>query len=71
MTQNEIEQMLNDLNNRVRYLEMSNYPVYGSNPFVTDWSTPPTQACPPIDFEAAAKYNEQQVKECLTPFTKE
>lgn len=41
MTDSEIIQKFTDLENRIRYLEMTNSP----SPFVTDWSTPPTQGC--------------------------
>lgn len=44
MTDQEIIQKFADLENRIRYLEMTNGPV----PFPTDataWSTPPTQGC--------------------------
>lgn len=44
MTDQEIIQKFADLENRIRYLEMTNGPA----PFPTDataWSTPPTQGC--------------------------
>lgn len=41
MTDSEIIQKFTDLENRIRYLEMTNGPAT----FPTDWSTPPTQAC--------------------------
>ena len=41
MTDSEIIQKFADLENRIRYLEMTGNPA----PFVTDWSTPPTQGC--------------------------
>jgi hypothetical protein len=77
MTDKEIEMKFQDLENRVRWLELNQHPglpkfpeTYQVNPASFE-QTPSTQACPTIDFEAAAKYNEQQVKECLTPFTKD
>jgi hypothetical protein len=77
MTQKEIETAIQDLTNRVRWLELNQHPGLPKFPETYQHSpecfqqTPSTQACPPIDFEKAATYNEQQVKECLTPFTKE
>lgn len=75
MTQKEIEFAIQDLTNRVRWLELNQHPglpkfpeTYQVNPACFE-QTPSTQACPPIDFEKAAEYNEQQVKECLTPFS--
>ena len=41
MTDQEIIQKFADLENRIRYLEMTNGPAS----FPTDWSTPPTQGC--------------------------
>lgn len=75
MTDKEIEMKFQDLENRVRWLELNQHPslpkfpeTYQVNPACFE-QTPSTQACPPIDFEKAAAYNEQQVKECLTPFS--
>lgn len=41
MTDSEIIQKFTDIENRLRWLEMTNSP----SPFPTDWSTPPTQGC--------------------------
>lgn len=79
MTDKEIELKFQDLENRIRWLELNQHPslpkypeTYQVNPKI-QWyrffeQTPSTQACPPIDFEKAAEYNEQQVKDCLKPF---
>lgn len=75
MTDKEIELKFQDLENRVRWLELNQHPGLPKYPETYQISpecykqTPSTQACPPIDFEKAAEYNEQQIKECLTPFS--
>lgn len=53
MTDQEIIQKFADLENRIRYLEMTNGPA----PYVTDataWSTPPTQGCSQEDLMKAS-----------------
>lgn len=60
MTDTEIIQKFADLENRIRYLEMTNSPM----PFVTDWSTPPTQGC---SQEEQLKYMQPKVNWTAEP----
>lgn len=59
MTDSEIIQKFTDLENRIRWLEMTNSPA----PFVTDWHTQPTQGCPDYAY-MACKGSEAESYHC-------